>query len=290
MNNPPPPASPSVTPPASSPPASSPGASPQLTADSVTRLAAILRTPKHLIPLLEAGLSEEACVTLLTIRHQYGRRGTLTPSDAAFYKACPDSHLLIRLADADVHTGELLSAGEGRIILTVDDLDRCLQYEVEPVLATSLIRRAPATGEDPLEQLIETLAAHPDAVPDDVAAALAYGADPSDIAWVLRMGCDLAAIRGLDQASATLRDGRSAEERRVTLLLTGHLGYGTAYANGLAAAIADTAWTDMAVRLIADGTPVDQAIRVARADHQLEQKRTINRAVTGPVGSGPSRT
>jgi hypothetical protein len=119
-----------------------------------------------------------------------------------------------------------------------------------------------------------------------------------DIAWLAStpLGAltdaldDLRVSGYVDPAAARQLADMDTPRRRLVLAMSQLEDFPLVAGLAVAAALEDAAWIDTLTTLILDGTPVYEAIALARADHRIEQERveqqrvvTVTRAV-GPAG------
>jgi hypothetical protein len=211
----------------------------------------------------------------------------------------PEQRKTLASRGCDIETLEF-SLREGH--LTAADAAEALSFGVDPNLVGTWVGAG---------RLIPDLAAAIDGArhvdPSVVGMGLLVGLTVSDLAWFESSGASWTpgalqlVILGIrfDTALADRYDSNlnprlaqlSELQRRLALVLLARHQYSGSALLALITELGDVPWLDVLATLILDGTPVDEAIAIAQADHAVEVERnvTVMRNV-GSQAAEPGRT
>jgi hypothetical protein len=236
-------------------------------------------------PLLTAGLGYQEVITLLQARLLDGDfpPSTWIQGDARFHARFGDAELLLAAARGSFDTDALADLLEPQGPLTRDDVLAAAELGLSLTAAGLWADSGRAVGElATLSREITSMA------PAVLVHALLNGVTTSDLLWLDGLGVRLDEVIVLYGVGGTSFAAFGEGQRRLVLLLVAVPGFSSHAACALAVLAGEAPWLDVAARLIADGSRVDDALRLARADHSIDLEQQASRLISvAPAGRGP---
>lgn len=240
--------------------------------------------------LADAGCGVDTAITLLTARMRTAAGVRHLQDDIDLLVFLNDPQLLERAIITQTDTG-VLDANLRNGWLTPAHVTEALDAGIDP----NVVHPWVAAGRD-VSDLARQVSSLPRFDHRTIVKALLSGATSSDLEWLRVNDVTLSAEAFADiergypsENDGTTRFSRLREDqRRLGLVLIARHDFNVRAVLALTAALGDASWLDTLTRFVLDGTLVDDAIELARADHRVEQARTITMARTAGDRQAPA--